>query len=351
MFERYLDQQNKLRLPLSGNLYFVDISGNITDNCGNMINNFYNQNNDLCVDIAWVDGYKTYRVAELVAFTFKPVFIPHTEWNRIWVIFRDGDNKNLHPSNLVWKFPTTGIESKRYPGYYYIPCFTKYVVDKFGNVMNVIQGYPMTGTKKDVGYVYYNLTPDIKSKDIKKSYVIGRHRILSFVFLDYPKDVDVLEVNHINGIPGYDRLENLEWVTRQENIKHAFINNLRTDNKPVIVTNHNTGEVTKYYSAHECGRVLGLGRAVVHWRIKKSPGKIFKPGYSFKYENDDYQKADDSHYGVKIKLINTVTNDILFFDSIYQCSIFMKVSKKVIQKRLKRSNTGQYKEYVFERIN
>jgi hypothetical protein len=63
------------------------------------------------------------------------------------------------------------------------------------------------------GYQRVNLVKD------SKVHYLRAHRLISEAFIPNPENKP--HINHINGVRDDNRLENLEWVTHQENAQHA----------------------------------------------------------------------------------------------------------------------------------
>lgn len=70
------------------------------------------------------------------------------------------------------------------------------------------------------GYLVVNLKHDGKQQ------MRTVHRLVAEVFL--PNDNTSLEINHIDGDKSNNCVNNLEWCTRSENIRHAVKNGLHT---------------------------------------------------------------------------------------------------------------------------
>lgn len=74
----------------------------------------------------------------------------------------------------------------------------------------------LTPHSNGIGYYQVGLTLNGKTS---KKYV---HRLVAEAFLEKPNQIDVFEVNHIDGKKFNNSVENLEWLTHSENIKHAI---------------------------------------------------------------------------------------------------------------------------------
>ena len=83
------------------------------------------------------------------------------------------------------------------------------------------------------------------------------HRLIAQSFI--PNPLDKPEVNHLDGNPMNNRINNLEWATKAENVKHAQDNYLYgSSQKPVDVFTRDGDHVGSYISMQRAADVLGM---------------------------------------------------------------------------------------------
>jgi hypothetical protein len=85
-------------------------------------------------------------------------------------------------------------------------------------------GHFLKQRRSKQGYLVVHLRSNYKNK------VVVVHRLVAKAFIENPHCLR--EVNHRNGIKIDNRVENLEWCTRSENMQHASRNGLLRRDSP-----------------------------------------------------------------------------------------------------------------------
>lgn len=149
---------------------------------------------------------------------------------------------------------------------------------------------------------------------------VFRHRVLAKLFIEVPKELEGLKlvVNHKNGIPGDDRIENLEWCTYSQNTQHAYDNGLHSNKtRAVLVKCKDTGEVMRFPTIEKASNLLGWSWNCIRNRLKRQPG-CFYDGFAVK-DDDDTPWGDGLRKltcSKPAKAFNVYTHEVVVADTI-----------------------------------
>jgi hypothetical protein len=129
---------------------------------------------------------------------------------------------------------------------------TNYSICIDGTLINNKTGKVKKFTKDTNGYMKTQIWTNGEKKNITQ------HRILAEAFI--PNPMSKKEINHKNGNKQDNRIENLEWCSRSENMTHCYRELGKAAFKPTkFVMNPSTGVV--YSSVTEAASVLGISRS------------------------------------------------------------------------------------------
>lgn len=169
------------------------------------------------------EGNKTNTMNKKLNMIIAKTFLTSSQNSKDKVNHKDGNILNCCFDNLEWYSQSGHVNSL------YTQEETWKVLDGFddpvyeisskGRLINKKTNKIMNGSPNVNGYIAYSLYKNKK----KKSYLA--HRLVAENFLTKPDENQNI-VNHKDGNKTNNCLENLEWATTQENIQHAYDNNL-----------------------------------------------------------------------------------------------------------------------------
>jgi hypothetical protein len=164
--------------------------------------------------------------------------------------------------------------------------FMNYIITENGEIYNN-KNIKLKTTITKNGYERFNTSRPTKSFLV--------HRLVALAFIPNPENKP--EVNHKDGNKLNNKIHNLEWVSRNENINHGFVNNLiskEKDNKgskhyrsiPIRAEDNEGNIIYTFESAGEAYRLEKLSSQSIRDAIK---GKL-KTYKGLKWYNEQKTK-------------------------------------------------------------
>lgn len=159
----------------------------------------------------------------------------------------------------------------------------EYMVSSTGQVKTVKTGRVLTPIIDQRGYERVCLFKVNREKRYKV------HRLVAITFIPNPEDK--AQVNHKDGNKRNNSVENLEWVTNDENMRHSRENGLHerhqrfceSRKKRVIATHIDSGDQTVFDSILAARKAIGT----CHIQEVLNGTRYQAKGYTFRYEGGD----------------------------------------------------------------
>lgn len=143
----------------------------------------------------------------------------------------------------------------------------------------------LTQTDNGSGYLSVGLTFNGKTKNYRVS------RLVAVTWVSNPENKP--QVNHKNGIKTDNRVENLEWCTSGENVRHAWNNGLAKKQSAYLYVENKLKHVNQYLTYKPRVKTpIGFGNIIIdqnNYRIEYDSGKYENLVKSIRFWRDDFK--------------------------------------------------------------
>lgn len=119
---------------------------------------------------------------------------------------------------FVWKYEDINWENLNIPEGKEFPGFPNYIITKDAKVYSKSHKKYLA-TQLNAGYECITLNSFNKETKVKTSKTISMHILMATLYLPNPDNLPY--VNHKNSNRADNRLDNLEWISPSDNMKHA----------------------------------------------------------------------------------------------------------------------------------
>lgn len=178
-------------------------------------------------------------------------------------------------------------------------------VSNMGNVRNDKTSTVYKQNLKN-GYMYVTLKT-INGTEIKEC---GQriHRLVAEAFIsnDDPKNKN--QVNHKDGDKTNNKVDNLEWISQSENLKHAAKTGLLKSQARKIHQLDKDGKIIKTYdSISQASKATGIDDGTI-CKVCKGTGHKSAGGYVWKYDDEDILCKQTENKDEPLTLIKDFSN-------------------------------------------